>query len=214
MSLGHIQDRIRWGLNIAARHIGLMTDAYRPSGVAEPISPCNRYLRLHAAFSGTDSRFLKPNGYGSAMWHGVFDAAYTRVGDYLVQNDNIWFIAAQQDLLPVLCVKADRTVSFSRPDAPTVTGVNEYSGVTAQTNTPLLTNWPASVLGIGGSGQPSADLPSDQSVPFWTVLMPAYGDVVLLPADLMQDDLGRKATVAAAELSSLGWRITVQQSST
>jgi hypothetical protein len=44
--------------------------------------------------------------------------------------------------------------------------------------------------------------------------MPAYGDVVLLPADLMQDDLGRNATVAAAELTSLGWRITVQQSST
>jgi hypothetical protein len=148
------------------------------------------------------------------MWHGVFDAAYTQVGDYLVQDSQIWFIAAQQDLLPVLCVRADRFISFSRSDAPSTAGVNSYSGVTADTNTPLLTGWPASILGVGGAGQPAADLPSDQSVPYWTVLMPAFGDVVLLPADRMQDDLGRNATVAAAELTSLGWRITVQQSST
>jgi hypothetical protein len=213
MSLDRIQDRIRWGLNVAARNIGATTDAYRPSCVVTPIAPCNRFLRLHAAFSGTDSRFLKPVGYGSAIWHGVFDAAYTQVGDYLVQNGNTWFIAAQQDLLPVLCVKADRVVSFTRSEAPSVTGINAYSGVTADTNVPLLTDWPASILGVGGSGQPTADLPSDQSVPYWTVLLPAYGNVVLLPADRMQDDLGRNATVAAAELTALGWRITVQQSS-
>ncbi len=57
-------------------------------------------------------------------------------------------------------------------------------------------------------------MPSDESVPYWTVLLPAFGEVVLLPGDLMQDDLGRDATVAAAERTSLGWRITVQQSST
>jgi hypothetical protein len=214
MALDHIQDRIRWGLNVAARTIGTTTDAYRPSGIAAPIAAENRFLRFHAAFSAPDNRFLKPNGYGSAIWHGVFDAIYTRVGDYLVQNNNIWFIAAQQDLLPVLCVKADRVVSFSRSNAPSTTGINSYSGVTTDTNTRLLTDWPVSILGVGGSGQPTADLPSDQSVPYWTVLMPAYGDVVLLPADLMQDDLGRNATVAAAELTSLGWRITVQQTST
>jgi hypothetical protein len=214
MSLDHIQDRIRWGLNVAARHLGAPTDAYRPSGASGPTAPANRYLRLHAAFTAPDDRFQRPNGYGAATWHGVFDAAYTKVGDYLVRNGDVWFIAAQQDLLPVLCVKADRLVSFARPDAPSNAGVNAYSGVTTDTTTPLLTDWPASILGVGGSGMPSADLPSDQSVPYWTVLMPAYGDVVLLPADLMQDDLGRNGTVAAAELTALGWRITVKQSST
>jgi hypothetical protein len=38
MSLEHIQDRIRWGLNVAARNIGATTDAYRPSGVVAPIA--------------------------------------------------------------------------------------------------------------------------------------------------------------------------------
>jgi len=30
----------------------------------------------------------------------------------------------------------------------------------------------------------------------------------------MQDDLGRNATVAAAELTALGWRLTVKQATT
>jgi hypothetical protein len=214
MSLDHIQDRVRWGLNVAARNIGRSTDAYRPSSTSAPTAPCNRFLRLHAAFTGPDNKFLRPSGYGAALWHGVFDAEYTRVGDYLVQQSDVWFIAAQQDLLPVLCVKADRVVSFSRSGAPSSTGVNAYSGVTTATNTPLLTDWPANILGVGGSGMPHADLPSDASVPYWTVLLPAFGNVVLLPGDFMQDDLGRDATVVAAELSSLGWRLTVQQSST
>ena len=214
MSLDHIQDRARWGLSVAARNIGSKTDAYRPSCTSAPTAPGNRYLRLNAAFSAADGHFAKPSGYGSAIWHGIFDAAYTQVGDYLVQDGSVWFIAAQQDLLPILCVKADRVVSFSRAGAPTSAGVNSYSGVTTATNTLLLSDWPASILGVGGSGHATADLPSDASIPYWTVLMPAFGDVVLLPADLMEDDLGRHATVAAAELTSLGWRITVQQSST
>jgi hypothetical protein len=214
MSVVNIQDRIRWGLNVAARAIGSMADAYRPSSADSPITPENRFLRLNAAFSAPDGRFARPNGYGSAIWHGVFDAAYTQVGDYIVQNTTTWFVAAQQDLLPVLCVQADRVVSFSRSDAASTAGVNTYSGVTTDTNTPLLQNWPASILGVGGSGSPEADLPSDSSVPYWTVLLPAYGDIVLQPNDLMQDDLGRNATVSAAELTALGWRVTVKQATT
>ena len=37
MALDHIQDRIRWGLNVAARNIGATTDAYRPASTSAPI---------------------------------------------------------------------------------------------------------------------------------------------------------------------------------
>ena len=76
--------------------------------------------------------------YGDALWYGIFDAAYTRPGDYLVQADAVWFIAAQQRLLPVLCVQTNRIVSFWRPAAPSTTGVNTYGGVTTETNEVLL----------------------------------------------------------------------------
>ena len=46
------------------------------------------------------------------------------------------------------------------------------------------------------------------------MLLPAFPGVVLLPADLMTDDLGRSAVVSAAELTALGWRLTVKQAIT
>jgi hypothetical protein len=79
---------------------------------------------------------------------------------------------------------------------------------------PLLTNWPASVLGASGGGRPDTALPSDSSVPYWTVLLPAMPGVILHPSDLMTDDLGRAAVVAGAELTDLGWRLTVKQAIT
>ena len=152
-----------------------------------------------------DGRFAHPECYGDALWYGIFDAAYTRPGDYLVQADSVWFIAAQQRLLPVLCVKTNRIVSFWRPAAPSSTGVNTYGGVDRRRPTNhCSTNWPASVLGASGRGRPSTDLPGDSSSPYWTVLLPAIPDVILLPSDLMTDDLGRNAVVAAAELTDLG----------
>lgn len=209
-----LQDRISRGLGAAARRIGVLTDAYRPLGVSDPLARANRYLRLPAAFSAQDGKFGHPNGYGEALWFGAFDAAYTSPGDYLVQPTGTWFIAAQQHLLPVLCVKTDRTVAFARPAAPGRVGVNTYGGVALSTSTLLLAGWPASVLTASAGSRPSANLPGDSLVGIWTVLLPAPPGVVLRPADLMTDDLGRTGVVAAAEITDLGWRLTVKQAST
>ena len=214
MDPARLQDRIYWGNNVTARAIGVNTDAYRPSSVTNPVAAPNRFLRLPAAFTTPDNKFNRASGYGAALWHGIFDAAYTRPGDYLVQKKAIWFISSQQRLLPTLCVLTNRLVSFWRPAAPSKTGVNEYGGSTAATNTPLLSDWPASVLGASVRGHPDAKLPSDNSVPYWIVLLPAFPGVILHPSDLMTDDLGRGAVVAAAELTDLGWRITAKQATT
>jgi len=101
MAQNRIQDRIQWGFNVAARAAGASMDAYRPSDVANPLDPTNRYLRLHALFTGMMGKFLRPEGYGEALVHGIFDAAYTRPGDFLVQQGGgVWFIASQEPLLP------------------------------------------------------------------------------------------------------------------
>lgn len=214
MRQDRVQDRISWASNACARAAGDWADAFRSSGVSEPLAPVNRFLRIPALFTGMQGKFVRPLAYGDALAHGIFDYSYTRPGDYLVQRNVIWFIAAQQPLLPALCVRTNRVVSFTRPVAPAATGMNGYGGVTAASVTPLLTGWPASIIGSSGGGQPSADLPSDSSIPYWTVLFPAALGVVLLPADLMTDDLGRSAVVAAAELTALGWRLTVKQAIT
>lgn len=209
-----LQDRIHWGLNLAARSTGARTEAFRPRTASDPLSPQNRYLRLKATFTGLDGRLAHAPGYGSALWYGIFDAAYTQPGDYLVRSDGTWFIAAQQSLLPVLCVRTNHQVTFSRPPAHSATGVNGYGGVTAANLVPLLERWPARVITASGAGRPSANLPGDASVGGATVLLPAFAGVTLRVADLMSDDLGRSAVVSSAELSDLGWRLTVKQATT
>src|SRR6476659_6217898 len=114
MDVNHLQDRMYWGLNRAAHVLGHLTDAYRPSGNSNPVDKSNRFLQLKTAFARADGSFSQPVGYGVAIWRGYFDASYTLVGDYLVQATNTWFIAAQQSLLPALCVLTNRIVSVTR----------------------------------------------------------------------------------------------------
>ena len=196
------QDAMARGLGVAARSIALTTDVYCPRGVSAPLVPGNRMVRLHAAFTGADIGFKRSNGYGDAVWFGLFDTAYTKPGDYLVQNDTIWFVAAQPPLMPALVVRADRTVTFSRAPAPKLTGVNDYGGVTRANAVPVLTCWPASITGIHRGPDPEAKLPGDTMEAQWTVLLPGASGAVLLMGDLMRDDLGRDGVVRVPNSAS------------
>jgi hypothetical protein len=209
----HLQDRISLGLGAAARKLGGNHDAYRPSGPNDPLAVSNRYLRLPAWFNAQDPSGARPNTYGRPLWYGVFDAAYTRSGDYLSGPSGTFFIAAQQSLLPVLCVQTNRVISASRPAAPRMAGVNAYGGLHRTATQPLLSNWPASVLAAGGGGDTDAALPADGRNTQWSVLLPPT-PVALRASDLLTDDLGRTYVIAAPELTDLGWRILARQANT
>ena len=211
MQIQRLQDRIDRGRGAASRHIGAAYDAFRPAGACEPLALANRYLRLPAAFSPEDASFSRPSSYGRSAWLGVFDSAYTRPGDYLSGPGGTFFIAAQQSLLPVLCILTTRTLTVSRPAAPALAGMNGYGGATLATITPLIANWPASVL-TAGTGSPGT-LPGDANLPSWTVLLPST-PTALLPADIIQDDIGRTYVIGTAELTGLGWRILAKQAAT
>lgn len=213
----NIPDAIRRGLGAAARAVGAWCDLYRPQGANMPMSGANRLLRLPATF-GNPSGFTAPVGYGDSLWEGYFDAGYTRHGDYLAGPDGVFFIASQPRLGPLLCVRANRVLSFSRPSAPVAAGVNRYVGVQPETSAPLLVDWPASVLssGIGGRGPLPADAPGVHGGSGgWAVLLPAVtvgGQQVLLrPGDLVFDDIARTGVIASAELTHLGWRLHIRQ---
>jgi hypothetical protein len=209
-----LQDRHYLALGIAARRIGDSTDAFRPAGAYEPLAKINRFLRLNAAFVSKAGSFDRPTSYGIVEWQGIFDASYTQPGDYLVQQNRTFFIAAQQPLLPVLCVQTNRTISIARPGVQTSTAANPYGGYSATTTSSVMENWPASVLGITSSGQPAAGLPTDQAIPYLSILLPAPADVVLASGDLVSDDLGRSAVIATAELTALGWRLSAKLATT
>jgi len=155
-----------------------------------------------------------PVDYATAKWQGVFDASYTQPGDFLVEGQRIFFIAAQQPLLPVLCVRTNRIVSIVRPALQNSIGANSYGGYSAGEASILMSEWPASVLGITGKGEPTAGLPTDQTVPYVEVLLPYVAPVILSPGDMIGDDLGRSIVISTVELSDLGWRITARLATT
>jgi hypothetical protein len=208
MDADHLQDRLYWGLNRAANVLGRLTDAYRPSGISNPISPTNRYLRLRAAFSRADGNFARPIGYGVGVWRGHFDASYTRVGDYLVQDREVWFIAEQHCLLPILCVRANRVISITRQIIPTTGAPGDAPNTSPVIN--VITGWPASLLGTGADGKPPAQLPGDVAITNWIGLLPSVHGQIVQPTDIITDDLGANGIVTTAELSSLGWRLNIR----
>ena len=209
-----LQDRISRGLGAAARATGFFYDAYRPSEPGEPLAPENRFLRLPALFNARDPRFGQASSYGRPCWFGVFDSAYTRPGDYLVGPGGTFFIAAQEHLLPPLCVLTNATVTVARPAAAGKPGLNGYGGTThAGARTPLLSGWRASLLAAGSGG--TAILPSDGRPGSWAVLLPP-GHCSTSPSDVrtsdvLTDDRNRTFVVATVEHTALGHRITAVQ---
>jgi hypothetical protein len=209
-----LQDRLHLGLGLSARNIGQSADAFRPRGPFSPLDAQNRFLRLPAAFVSTRGSDTRTNIYGEALWHGIFDASYTRPGDYLVLKSGTFFVASQEPLLPILCVKTNRTISIVRPNMQTITAGNSYGGYTPASSTTLLEDWPASVLGENRSSASSANLPTDQAVSYWNVLIPAACRVILSPGDFISDDLNQAAVVASSELTDLGWRLNAKMATT
>jgi hypothetical protein len=209
-----LQDRVYFGLGRSARYVGLWADAFRPAGPSNPLDKQNRFLRLPAAFLSTKGGDIRTNVYGEPLWQGVFDASYTREGDYIVLGSRIFFVASQEPLLPILCVSANRTISVARPNAQGNTAANSYGGYTSGGSTNLMQGWPASVLGENSTGTSSAGLPINLGVPYWSVLVPSVAKIILSPGDLIADDLGRTAVITGSELTNLGWRISAKLATT
>jgi len=214
-----LQDRISRGYGQAARAVGHWCDLYRPRTAAEPLNGRNHILRLHAAFLPRDGRDRAPVSYGHVAWQGVFDAAYTRPGDFIVcpashpgaQDGATWFIAAQQPLLPPLCVRTSAVIDVERSSTSTTVGAGTYGGTGALTSVTILSAWPASIIHAPGVGLNPMDLPATVAPGDWELLLPAVTNVVLSTNDRISDNLGRNATITSAERSDLGWRVMAKE---
>lgn len=208
MDAARIHAKIYKGRALAALRIGLPCRVYRPAAIESPLT--NQITTVPAAFNATDPNYLKPNAYGKPLWWGDFDGRLTRSGDYLIRvsDGSTWFIAAQQQLLPILLVDCSRKLRISRQADAAAEGVASYSGLADPTDilgTPD-TPWPGSIL-IGGRVQASTGLPAGVREAAWSILLPKSVPVTILSGDIATDDLGRRFTIESAELSDLGWRM-------
>ncbi len=216
MDAATLTDRLHRAAGRTAALVGTPHDLLRPAAPHEPLAAAPRILRLPIAFFPLGGGINRPVGYGEALWEAQLDAAYTRPGDLLrcTATGAVHFIAAQQPLLPVLCVRAARQVDITRSAAAASAGLNAYGGTVTATDSTLATAWPASILATGGQGTGQSGIAADLPSGAWQVLLPSSLAISLRTGDRLTDDLGRVGVIAATERSELGWRLWVRQAST
>lgn len=208
MDGARIQALVSRGYGKAAKRLGKPCDLYRPADVLDPLALLTKITTLPAAFDATPAYgFTRPNSYGDALWHGLFDTAQTQVGDYLVGEDGTWFIAAQQPILPTICVACDRIVSIRRPAAPGAVGALGYSATVPDDEAVLMQGWPAGMVMRGIAKHGEANLPGEGPLGTMLIYLPAFPGIVLRNSDVVEDDLARRFVIGAAEITDLGWRL-------
>jgi len=211
-----IHAKIYSGRAKAALRLGIDYKVMRPVSADDPLT--NHVATTNVALNSGDNTYAKPNLYGDAVWYADMDGRLTRSGDYLVHSTaptDVRFIAAQQLLLPVVCIECNRRVRVSRQASNVAVGEVSYSGATTDNETNILgasALWPASIL-FGGKSQSESMLPTSAKRTGWRILLPSSvpAGVVITASDIITDDLGRRYIVDGAELSDMGWRINANE---
>lgn len=221
-----IQAKIYAGRAKVALRLGLDYRVMRPNQAANPLS--NQIAVFKAAFNAGDDIYRSADRAGNAVWHGDFDGRQTLPGDYLVRvsDGQTYYIASQQQLLPIVCIDCNRNVRISRAaplGAAGVVGVVGYSGIcdapgesidvigiNPASNGGTFVGWPCSIL-FGGRSRTAIGLPGDVHNSGWRILLPPSVPGVLYAGDIVVDDLGKRYVIEGAELTDMGWRIDAQE---
>lgn len=206
-----IQLKLYKGYAKAARVVGTTYTHFRPTSVSNPMDIANQLADIKMTLNACDMKYGKPNAYGKATWYGIFDGTQGQVGDYFNGIEGVFFVAAMQQLLPILMVSCNRVITIARPSMETGPGAIGYGGDTKAGEVNLMANWPASVLQGSKGEKNDVGLPGDTKNPWFTVLLPYWNGVTLRTSDIISDEIGGRYRVSSAELTDLGWRLTAQQ---
>lgn len=204
------QQKTLRGYALAARALGTPHALHRPSGSADPLSG-EPLATIPFIGDANNLGFTKAQKRGEVTYTGLWDAAQTRPGDYLVAeaDGTVWAVASHDPLLPLTAYRCDRVISISRDGARPM-GVSTGYGGEGQASAAVLTGFPASMTMRGASGGDGGiGLPGDVPGSGALVMLPAVEGILLRPSDILVDDLGRRWRLDRAELSPAGWRLIV-----
>ncbi len=204
-----LQAKIYKGYGQAAKRIGYPYQQFRATSSSNPLGT-EPLQTLPASFT-TNFNYSAPNKYGQATWLGLFDARLFTPGDFLVGHQGTYFIAAMQDTLPIYCVQANRVISVLRGSMEAGVGQVGYGGAAGENEVMIMSGWPASILQGTKGERNEVNLPSDAKTPWFSILFPIYGDLILRTSDIITDDIDRRYVISSAELTDMGWRVTAMQ---
>lgn len=207
MNGARLQTLIYRGYQKAALRIGTDFDVYRSTSAIDPLLSTNLITSLLASANISWS-YEKANRHGNAVWQLIADGRLLQCSDYLV-GESTFFIAGMQPLLPILAVKCNRTLTIKRPTQPTGIGAVGYGGYLDATAKVIMQNCPAALLESGKSETNTVQLPTDAKVSWYRVLLPALANVILKTGDIITDEASLQYMTNSAELTELGWRLSV-----
>lgn len=217
MDAATIQSRVYAGYASAAGRLGGSFDIYRPTGALNPLADANLIGEALAVFTvaeiGYD--FERAASYKDVLFDAIVDGRQTQVGDYLVsEGQGTFFVAAQQPLLPILCVRCNHTLTISAPGPSASYGAQSgYGGTDPGNETPVIGGWPASVIFDARGRAVEVGLPTDLPSAYFVILVPAaFQDI--RSSQFVTDEHGRRYTIGASEQTALGWRVFAQQAVT
>ncbi|MFN3886135.1 MAG: hypothetical protein ACK4MG_04180 [Aquabacterium sp.] len=218
MDAATLQAKLYAGYGKAAAVMGSDFQLYRPNGSNSPLAPGNLVRTVKMALdSEANYQFQHPNEYGDATWYALTDGSVLQPGDYFRNSQGTFFVAGMQPLLPVLIVECTRLIRIVRQQSRQQVGAVGYGGIQTANELDVLgsadpaTHWPASVLLGGGGSIPNLGLPGSTPAASRRVLLPPSVPVNLFAGDIIMDDLGRRLSIIAPELTELGWRINVAE---
>lgn len=207
-----VQQYVNRGYAKAAPLIGNTYAQYRPTAATAPaISSTNLVTEALPAYFDPQVNFPadNPRQYGKAALKAVIDPGAVQPGDYLVGPERTYFVASIQDLMPVLVVYANETVSIERTEANANVGSLPYGGERPSLMTPVLGVWPASVLLKSKKEKNPTGLGSDVPQTEMEILLPYATGVspMVEPADLLTLSTGIRYAIDNVELTDLGYRL-------
>lgn len=218
MDAATLQDRIYGGYAKAAQRIGYSFDIYRSASAINPVDPSNKVGSLLAVFTPGKSGFpfTKTSDQKSALWNGLLDGRLTQPGDFLVNaSHGTYFIAAQPDQMPILCMQCNHTISVVRSARQSGVGSQlGYAGDDRAHDVALGTGIPASIQFRREGQKGAVGLPGDGSRPTWDVFLPRLtmaGGAVITDRDYVVDEMARRYQVLADYVDGQGYYLRVER---
>jgi hypothetical protein len=212
-----VQGKVFKGYAKAASELGASYNVYRSTTGLTPIAIGNLVATVPVSAS-VEWTYLKANKYGNCVWQLLIDGRIVKVGDYLVETSTInsilpstFFVMAKQELLPMLGVKCDRTVTITEPNINMSKGPTEYGGYTKDDVTTVMQACPCAFLTAGKGEEAVAKLPTDAKLPMFFCFLPFLGSVQIKTGHIITDQTNTDYIVTANELTELGWRLSIRK---
>ena len=211
MNNATLQAKICSGYAKAAARLGSRYMRYRPRGAGAVLTPENMIGPVTAAFDVDPGfTFKAPSKYTNPIFYTLLDGNLVQPSDYLVGVDGTFFVAGMQSLVPILCLQCNVNLTISRPPGNTGHGAQPYGGLIPGADIPVIASWPASVLQGTKGEKGDTNLPGDVRMPWYAAKLPNLpGGALIKTADEVVDSTGARYKVSSAELTGLGWRLTL-----